>query len=118
MSRAVTSLLVSCVALLGAGLARAQDDDPPLRGIRLSEWLERLKGDREANLRPVFILAVGGAGHRAIDDVLYRSRRGGLLAVELIGPFKSRKVFPALLAALQEDADPRSAWVRRRPWAG
>ena len=35
------------------------------------------------------------------------SRRGGLLAVELIGPFKSRKVFPALLAALQEDADPR-----------
>ena len=107
MSRAVPSLLLSCVALLGAGLARAQDDDPPLRGIRLSEWLERLKGDRQANLRPVFILAVGGAGHRAIDDVLYRSRRGGLLAVELIGPFKSRKVFPALLAALQEDPDPR-----------
>lgn len=107
MPRAAFALLVAVVSLLGAGLACAGEDDPTLRGVKLSEWLERLKGDKEANLRPVFLLAVGSPGHRAIEDILYRSRRGGLLAVELIGPKRSRKVFPAILSSLREDADPR-----------
>jgi HEAT repeat protein len=64
--------------------ARAQDDEPSLLGKKLSEWLTILKDDRDVN-----------------------RRRGALKAVELIGPRKSKKVVPAVNAALRDDPDDR-----------
>ena len=58
MSRTVPSLLLASVALLGWA-AQDKDDDPVLHSVPLTEWLDRLKGDKEAAVRPVVLLAVG-----------------------------------------------------------
>jgi HEAT repeat protein len=89
------------------GTVHGQDDDPLLRGKRLSEWLAMLRGEKDGPFRQQTLLVLGGTANPAIDDILYRSRRAGLIAAELIGPIKSRKVFPAILEALRDDADPR-----------
>jgi HEAT repeat protein len=52
------------------------------------------------------MLVCGPAGYYRVEDILFRSRRAGLIATELIG-VRSRKVVPALLDALRDDLDPR-----------
>jgi HEAT repeat protein len=96
--------------LSAAGGLRADDDDPELRGRKLSEWIEMLRGDYAGPPRQVALLALGSAGSAASDRAIWLStrvqqQRTGLLAVELIGPGKSRQVFPAIIAALQEDPE-------------
>ncbi len=77
-------LLLTLVLLVAPRPARADQDDPKLQGRPLSEWVEMLRGDRSAD-----------------------RRRAALLAVERIGPAKSPRVVPAVIAALRDDADER-----------
>jgi HEAT repeat protein len=71
--------------LLLAHPARAEDDeDPQLRGRRLSEWLQMLREDPSAE-----------------------HRRAALLATEMIGPAKSSRVVPGVVATLRDDSDER-----------
>src|SRR5260370_2728958 len=84
-----------------AGGVRADDDDPELRGRKLSEWIEMLRGDYAGPPRQVALLALGSAGSAASDRAIWLStkvqqQRTGLLAVELIRPGKSRRVVPAI----------------------
>ena len=76
-------MLVLIAALLfWSTAARADDDDPVQRGKKLSEWIELLQNGKTI-----------------------RQRTAGLLVVQLIGPRKSRKVTPALIAALRENTE-------------
>lgn len=65
-------------------LLRAEDDDPELRGKKLSQWIEQLQNGKD-----------------------FRERQAGLLAVQLIGPRKSRKVTQSLIAAVRENTQER-----------
>ena len=75
-------LVLIAASLLWSTAARADEDDPALRGKKLSEWIELLQNGK----------TVG-------------QRRLGLIAVQVIGPRKSRKVTPALIAALRENSE-------------
>jgi HEAT repeat protein len=99
---AVITLLV-CLALPALAPVRAQDDDPAFRGRKLSEWIELLRGENQEPVRALALLATGVTGEPAVSAALARSRRAGLVGVELIGPGKSRKVLPAIVAALRDD---------------
>jgi HEAT repeat protein len=77
-------LLLALVLVLAPGPARAREDDPKLRNRPLSEWLQMLREDPSAD-----------------------HRRAALLAVELIGPSKSPRVVPGIIAALRDDGDER-----------
>jgi len=61
---------------------QAEEDDPTLRDKKLSEWIELLQNGKTVE-----------------------ARKAGLLAVQLIGPRKSRKVTQALLAAVRENTE-------------
>ncbi len=102
-------LLLAGIVMAGlwAAPAHGQDDDPPLQGKRLSEWLVLLRGENEAPLRDKTLVVLGGTARPLVQELLYRNRLRGLIATGLIGPLKSRKVFPALLDALRDDPDPR-----------
>src|SRR5579875_1870547 len=63
-------------------LLRAEDEEPTFRGKKLSEWIEQLQNGKEL-----------------------RDRQAGLIAVQLIGPRKSRKVTQALIAAVRENTE-------------
>jgi HEAT repeat protein len=95
--------LLLCLVPAAPGLARDQDDDPVFRGRRLSEWIELLRGENQEAMRSLALLAAGGSAERPIAVALARSRRAGLIGVELIGPLKSRKVLPAIITALRDD---------------
>ncbi len=83
MSLCRSLMAVPLLALLaGLSTIRAEEDDPPFRGKKLSEWVDLLQNGKN-----------------------YEERRAGLLAVQLIGPRKSRKITPALLAALRENTE-------------
>jgi HEAT repeat protein len=62
--------------------ARAEDDDPALRGRKLSAWIDLLQNGKNVE-----------------------TRLAGLKAVQIIGPRKSRKVVPAVLAAVRENSE-------------
>ena len=62
--------------------ARAEDDDPALRGRKLSAWIDLLHNGKNVE-----------------------TRLAGLKAVQIIGPRKSRKVVPAVLAAVRENSE-------------
>jgi HEAT repeat protein len=70
--------------LLARPVRSEEDDEPKLRGRRLSEWLQMLR-----------------------EDSVAEHRRAALLATELIGPTKSPRVVPAVIAALRDDSDER-----------
>jgi HEAT repeat protein len=83
MSRTPSLLAVPVVLLLAlTPLVRGEDEDPSIRGKKLTEWVELLQNGKN-----------------------YDQRRAGLLALRLIGPRKSRKVTPALIAALRENTE-------------
>ena len=98
------SLLVTFV-LQSPSAARA-DDEPTVANKKLSEWLENLKGTRARADRATLLQGLGAA---ASHPVVWKSqvdmRKAGVLAVAIIGPQKSREVFPALVAALRDDPD-------------
>ena len=81
LTRSLMPLLVLAV-FAQVSLVRAEDDDPPLRGKKLSEWINLMQNGKN------------------VDE-----RRVGLLAVKLIGPRKSRKVVPALIGAVRENSE-------------
>ncbi|HZV06452.1 MAG TPA: HEAT repeat domain-containing protein [Gemmataceae bacterium] len=68
--------------LLCAVSIRAEEDEPQFRGKKLSEWIEQLQNGKTL-----------------------RDRKAGLLALQLIGPRKSRKVTQALIAAVRENTE-------------
>src|SRR5271165_5714262 len=74
--------LLLVAALTSSRTAAAAEDEPMLRHRTLSEWLGMLR-----------------------EDPAPEKRRAALLAVELIGPGKSPKVVPAVIAALRDDSD-------------
>jgi HEAT repeat protein len=79
-TRAVLALLVALLAFAARG--RAEEDEPAFRGKKLSDWLTMLREDKDV-----------------------KRRRVALIAVEQIGPAKSRKVLPAVVTALREDPE-------------
>lgn len=75
------------IALIAAPLVltaplRGEDEDPELRGKKLSQWIDQLQSGKT-----------------------FRERQAGLIAVQLIGPRKSRKVTQALIAAVRENTE-------------
>jgi HEAT repeat protein len=99
------SLLVPLV-LLAPSTARAADDEPSLQGKKLSEWIVLLRGDKAQTDRQTLLHALGcSASHPEAWKSQIRLREAGVIAVAIIGPQKSRDVFPALLGALRNDAD-------------
>jgi HEAT repeat protein len=73
-------VLISTLFLLAP--LRAEDEDPNFRDKKLSEWIEQLQNGKT-----------------------FRDRQAGLLAVQIIGPRKSRKVTQSLIAAVRENTD-------------
>src|SRR6266851_112164 len=101
-------VLTMLVFLLVPPAARAEEDDPVFRDRRLSEWLEMLKGDKAAEDKQAALFVLGtSAGLPSMWPRLVNTRIAGLIAVEWIGPVKSRKVLPAINAALRDDPEPR-----------
>src|SRR5580693_6773893 len=91
------SLLVTFV-LLSPSTARAADDEPAVGGKKLSEWLEILKGNTARTQRATLLQGLGvAASHPTVWKLQTDLRKGGVLALAIIGPQKSREVFPALL---------------------
>jgi HEAT repeat protein len=86
---------------------RADGEEPELRGRKLSEWLEMLRGEQAEKGRLTAQLALGpiAANAAAWQPIFAQSRRAGLLAVELIGSSKSRFILPAVCTTLREDRD-------------
>ncbi len=76
MSRLPGLLAVGLVGCLAAGAVRAEEE-PTFRGRTLSAWAAVLTGDADV-----------------------RRRQGALIALERIGPLKSAKTLPAVVAAL------------------
>ncbi len=72
--------IVLILVLAPAG--RAEDDEPSFGERKLSAWLTDLHEGKDAKIR-----------------------KRGVLAVELIGHDRSKKVVPALVKALQDDKD-------------
>jgi HEAT repeat protein len=98
--------LVILALVFFAGGVRA-DDDPELRGRKLSEWIELMRGESAEKNRLAGLTALGviGADHSIWESNRLHQQRTGLLAVELIGPGKSRQVFPAVIAVLRDDPE-------------
>src|SRR5579884_1994247 len=69
-----------CALLFWVTPLRAEEEEPVFRGKKLSEWIEQLQNGKTE-----------------------RDRRAGLLAIQLIGPRKDRKVTQALIAAVREN---------------
>ena len=106
MWRSLSLSLLVPLALLTPSAARAADDEPSIQNRPLSEWLEMLRGDKGRAERETALLALGSpAAHPDVWKQQARLREAGLLAVSLIGPQRSPKVFPALLAALHDDPE-------------
>jgi HEAT repeat protein len=78
-------LLLAVLALTLGAIAptKADDDEPVYLTRKLSEWLDLLAKGKDA-----------------------KDRERGVFGVEGVGHSRSRKVVPALVAALREDADP------------
>jgi HEAT repeat protein len=74
--------LVSLAIFTLAFSARAEDDEPTLLDIKLSDWIKLIDEGKTA-----------------------KQRRRGVLAVEQIGYSRSRQVVPAIVKALREDKD-------------
>jgi HEAT repeat protein len=100
-----TLALATLIAV--AGVVRADDGEPELRGRKISEWIEMLRGHAGESGRRAALFALGAAAAEPgiWRPMLIQQRRAGLLAVEIIGPGKSRLVFPAVLTALHDDPD-------------
>jgi HEAT repeat protein len=81
MSRTLVAALV-VFSLVRLASARAEEEDPVFQNRKLSEWLVMLQNDA----RP-------------------ERRRAALIAVELIGPKRSRQVVGAILSALRDDKE-------------
>jgi hypothetical protein len=69
-----------CALLFWVTPLRAEEEEPVFRGKKLSEWIEQLQNGKDL-----------------------RDRQAGLLAIQLIGPRKDRKVTQALIAAVREN---------------
>jgi HEAT repeat protein len=74
--------LFAALFVLGNSSMRAEDEEPSLRGKKISEWIEQLQNGKTI-----------------------RDRQAALLAVQAIGPRKSRKVTPALIGSLRENSE-------------
>src|SRR6516164_9790907 len=75
-------IVLGTTLFLGEAPLRAEDDDPTLRGKKLTEWIEQLQSGKTLE-----------------------ARKAGLLALQIIGPRKSRKVTQAIIAALRENTE-------------
>jgi HEAT repeat protein len=108
MSRTLVVLAVLVPALFSAPpWAGAADDDPRIGDKTLSQWLEMLEGTREVNQRRLALQALGApADHSLVWRQTTEKRRVALLAIELVGPAKSKLILPAMVAALRNDPEP------------
>src|SRR5262245_55620279 len=92
------------VALAATLPAWAEDDEPMFQGKALSAWVQMLNGGPE---QPAQALAPHAAGTSVAIPALWRGplnhRRAGLLAIELIGPVRSRQAIPTIAIALRDD---------------
>jgi HEAT repeat protein len=81
MSHRLPFLCLLCSVIVAAPAVRGADEDPAVFGKKLSAWMKLLE-NKDA-----------------------KERRKAVLALRLVGAIKSRKVVPALLKTLREDAD-------------
>lgn len=99
------TLIAATLAILGlVAPAHSDEDDPVFQRKPLSAWLELLRGgkDRPGRLAAPHVLgSPGGLGIVWAGPL--NNRRAALLAIELIGPSKSKNVMPAVTAALRDD---------------
>lgn len=114
-----TLVLLTAVTLsAGAGPARAaQDEDIEVRGIKLSQLLEILRGAAAREQHLAFLGAAALCPHgpsavlvgldAAAGEREGRRRQAVLGVVEIVGPVKSRNVLPTITRALKEDGDDR-----------
>ncbi len=93
------------VVLVGLASVRADDDDDPVIFQKsLSAWIQVLRNSEEQTVA----LATGAAGYQPIVmQKLVNRRRGALLALEAIGPVRSRHVIGTTAGALREDPSDR-----------
>lgn len=75
-------LVLVTLPLVAVGIGRAQEDEPTLLDVKLSDWIKRLD-----------------------EGVTPKERRKAAIAIEQIGHAKSRRVVPALVKALRDDKD-------------
>src|SRR5262245_59923835 len=107
------ALLCLSLVLLAAP-ARAQDD-PEIRGKKVSEWLEQLQNDKDPRkrLQALLVVELVGAKARPVVPGLAKALRqnpdAGIRArcAELLGKFKgdSRDAIEAMAAAMKEDKE-------------
>jgi HEAT repeat protein len=97
---------LALLTVVSVGGARA-DDEPEVRGRKASEWLEMLRGEQAEKNRHVALLGLGVAASvpAVWQPGMVQQRRAALIALELIGPVKSRQVYPALLTTLKDDPE-------------
>src|SRR5436305_1328649 len=89
-------------------LVAADEDDPVFQRKPLSAWLQLLRGGRDEPGRLTAPHVLGSPG--SLPTVWagpVNNRRAALLAIELIGPIKSKNVLPATAAALRDDSSDR-----------
>lgn len=95
-------LLTSCAFL------RADDDEPVFQKKRLSEWLHLLRGGEGRAARLTVPLAAGAASsHPSLWQGEVNPRRAAILALEIIGPLKSKLIIQATAGALRDDPSDR-----------
>jgi HEAT repeat protein len=105
MSRSGALLAAVLILAVTPVAARAQAE-PEFRDRKLSEWLSDLRFDRDQRTREVAPLVLGfAATHPPLWRAQTNRRRAALLALEAIGPEKSRLILPALVDTMREDPD-------------
>jgi HEAT repeat protein len=109
MPRLLTLLAVTFYSVASTPLLAAPgDNDTIVRGKTVAEWFAILEGNREAGQHRLALHALGaGADHPLVWRQMTKVRQGALLILEIeVGPAKSKKVLPAVVAALRNDSDP------------
>ncbi len=108
MLRLLSALVFLVLAIQPAALSAAPgDEEPKYDNKTVSEWVAMLDGSREIGQRRLALHALGAAAdHSLVWRQTTKNRRGALLVLYgILGPAKSKKVLPALVAALQKDPE-------------
>jgi HEAT repeat protein len=101
------------VFMMCAGVCRAQDDDPEIRGKKLSEWVRLLRNDPEIRNRNIAVVALDilSAKSKSVLPVFLKESRDNredvirARCIELLPKFKDQadRIAETIAAAIKED---------------